>query len=72
MAVATHDGRTSVVVNIFVGPLPHVAHHVHYSKWAGSIGMCIDIAGRSHLSSVVSNGCRSILWIASRITGPSR
>ena len=72
VAAATHDRSASMVVGIFVGPLPHVAHHVHHAKWARSVGMRIDIAGWSHLAAMVRDGRRCILWVGPEMTEQGR
>ena len=45
---ATKDCRPRMVVQVLVGPLPNVPHHIHHARRAGSPGMSIDIARRAH------------------------
>ena len=66
MAAATHDCRTSVVVDVFVGPLPHIANHIHYAKGARALGMSIYIAWRRQRTALIRRGCQCSCGCLSR------
>ena len=53
MTASTKDGCGRVVIKILVGPLPYVAHHIHYAEWTCSLGMRINIARGKHGATLI-------------------
>ena len=52
------DRGTRMFVDVFIGPLPHVADHVDDPKWTGAIGMRIHIAGGASARPLSGIGAR--------------
>src|ERR1700678_2338843 len=46
MAAASQDGRTGMLVAVFICPLPNIAHHVHHAERAGPCRVCVRVAWR--------------------------
>ena len=42
---AAHDGRASMLVGVFIGPLPDVAHHIHHAVRARASGWASTASG---------------------------
>src|SRR5579862_5513546 len=58
------DNRCArVLIHIFIRPLPHVPHHIHYAERAGPLRVRIDGTCDRHYASFVRRGRRRICGI---------
>src|ERR1035437_1085290 len=70
MVASAQDGAPCMLVEVLIGPLPHIAHHVHHTERARSLRMRIDIAGRKHHAALVGSRRWRILRIGAHGTRP--
>ncbi len=62
VTASAHDGSACVLVEVFIGPLPYISDHVHYTERTGHIGMRIHIVRGKHRTALIRNRRRSIAF----------
>src|SRR5580692_2610058 len=59
VTAAAENAAPGVLVNKFLGPLPHISYHIHDAERAGALRMCVNRIRTSHGARFIGHGRRA-------------